>query len=134
MHATVRIYPGANELADALVERKDEVKRLISEIDGFKAYYLVRYVGRRRLRQRLRQRGGSRGVEPGRGGLGRREPAGPEGRGATDLGGRGRDQLLEARQSNSCCAASRFGAWISQASIRRSRTSSSSMCSSQIRR
>ena len=42
MHATVRIYSGANELADALVERQDEVKQLISEIDGFKAYYLVR--------------------------------------------------------------------------------------------
>jgi 4-diphosphocytidyl-2C-methyl-D-erythritol kinase len=42
MHATVRIYSGANDLADALVERKDEVKQIISEIDGFKAYYLVR--------------------------------------------------------------------------------------------
>ena len=42
MHATVRIYAGANELADALVEREDEVKQIISEIDGFKAYYLVR--------------------------------------------------------------------------------------------
>ncbi len=42
MHATVRIYSGANELADALVERQDEVKQLIGEIDGFKAYYLVR--------------------------------------------------------------------------------------------
>ena len=42
MHATVRIYSGANELADALVERRDEVKQLIGEIDGFKAYYLVR--------------------------------------------------------------------------------------------
>jgi len=42
VHATVRIYSGANELADALVERRDEVKQLIGEIDGFKAYYLVR--------------------------------------------------------------------------------------------
>jgi len=42
VHATVRIYSGANELADALVERQDEVKQLIGEIDGFKAYYLVR--------------------------------------------------------------------------------------------
>jgi hypothetical protein len=42
MHATVRIYSGATDLADALVERKDDVKQIISEIDGFKAYYLVR--------------------------------------------------------------------------------------------
>jgi len=42
VHATVRIYAGANDLADALVEREDEVKQIISEIEGFKAYYLVR--------------------------------------------------------------------------------------------
>ena len=41
MHATVRMYSN-NDLADALVEREGEVKQLISEIDGFKAYYLVR--------------------------------------------------------------------------------------------
>jgi uncharacterized protein YfdQ (DUF2303 family) len=41
MYATVRSYTG-NELADALVQNESEVKRLISEIDGFKAYYLVR--------------------------------------------------------------------------------------------
>ncbi len=42
MFATVRLYSGSPDLADALVERQDEVKRLISGIDGFKAYYLVR--------------------------------------------------------------------------------------------
>ena len=42
MYATVRTYSGNRGLADALVANAAEVERLISEIDGFKAYYLVR--------------------------------------------------------------------------------------------
>ncbi len=42
MFATVRSYRGSTVLADALVENEDEVKRILNEIDGFKAYYLVR--------------------------------------------------------------------------------------------
>jgi hypothetical protein len=42
MYATIRAYTGSHELADALVANEAEVKRLISGIDGFKAYYLVR--------------------------------------------------------------------------------------------
>jgi heme-degrading monooxygenase HmoA len=42
MHATVRTYSASPALADALVSRADDVKSLISEIDGFKAYYLIR--------------------------------------------------------------------------------------------
>ena len=42
MYATVRTYAAAAELADALVGKSAEVKALISEIDGFKAYYLIR--------------------------------------------------------------------------------------------
>jgi hypothetical protein len=42
MYATVRTYSGGPELADALVSNEDAVKSLISGIDGFKAYYLVR--------------------------------------------------------------------------------------------
>jgi heme-degrading monooxygenase HmoA len=42
MYATVRTYSASPELAGALVGKADEVKRLISEIAGFKAYYLVR--------------------------------------------------------------------------------------------
>ncbi|HEY8645091.1 MAG TPA: hypothetical protein VIL77_04350 [Gaiellaceae bacterium] len=42
MFATIRVYSGSTELADALVENEGAVKGLISEIDGFKAYYLVR--------------------------------------------------------------------------------------------
>jgi len=41
MYATIRAYQGNRELANALVERQDDVRRLISEIDGFKAYYLL---------------------------------------------------------------------------------------------
>jgi hypothetical protein len=42
MYATVRTYTGNHDLADALVNNESDVKRLISEIDGFKAYYLIR--------------------------------------------------------------------------------------------
>ena len=42
MYATVRTYSGSPELADALVSHEADVKSLISGIDGFKAYYLVR--------------------------------------------------------------------------------------------
>ena len=42
MHATVRTYSAGPELADALVSREGDVKSLISGIDGFKAYYLIR--------------------------------------------------------------------------------------------
>ena len=42
MFATIRVYSGSGELADALVENESEVKRLMANIDGFQAYYLVR--------------------------------------------------------------------------------------------
>jgi heme-degrading monooxygenase HmoA len=42
MYATVRVYAGTPALADALVERESDVKALISGIDGFEAYYLVK--------------------------------------------------------------------------------------------
>ena len=42
MYATIRNYAGSPDLADGLVDKEDEVKRLVSEIDGFKAYYLIR--------------------------------------------------------------------------------------------
>lgn len=42
MHATIRNYSGGGALADALVEHQDEVRDLISGIDGFRAYYIVR--------------------------------------------------------------------------------------------
>lgn len=42
MYATVRIYTGSQALADGLVANENEVKRIVSDIDGFKAYYLIR--------------------------------------------------------------------------------------------
>ena len=42
MYATVRSYSGGPELADALVGNEADVKSLVSGIDGFRAYYLVR--------------------------------------------------------------------------------------------
>jgi hypothetical protein len=47
MNVTVRNYTGsgAHELFDVIVENEDAVRGLISEIDGFHAYYLVRTDG-----------------------------------------------------------------------------------------
>ena len=42
MYATVRIYSAGQEFADALANNENNVKRLITGIDGFKAYYLIR--------------------------------------------------------------------------------------------
>jgi heme-degrading monooxygenase HmoA len=42
MHVTIRRYSGSPELADTLVARQSEVRDLITGIDGFQAYYLVR--------------------------------------------------------------------------------------------
>ena len=42
MYATVRTYSASPDLADALVSNEAEVKSLITGIDGFKAYYLIR--------------------------------------------------------------------------------------------
>jgi len=42
MYATVRNYAGNTDLADVLEQNEDAVKSLLSGIDGFKAYYLVR--------------------------------------------------------------------------------------------
>jgi hypothetical protein len=42
MHVTIRRYSGSPGLADALVARENEVRGLITAIDGFQAYYLIR--------------------------------------------------------------------------------------------
>ena len=42
MHVTTRHYAGNSELVDALVEREDDVRGVVTTIDGFQAYYLVR--------------------------------------------------------------------------------------------
>jgi heme-degrading monooxygenase HmoA len=42
MYATVRKYSGPEQFGEELVQRQDEVRRLISEISGFQAYYLIR--------------------------------------------------------------------------------------------
>ncbi len=45
MYATVRTYSAGHELADALVSNEAAVKSLLSGIDGFRSYYLVRTDG-----------------------------------------------------------------------------------------
>jgi hypothetical protein len=41
MHATMRYYAGNTELADQLAGREDDVRSVISDVPGFRAYYLV---------------------------------------------------------------------------------------------
>lgn len=41
MHATLRWYPDAS-LGDALAARADDIRSVIGEVDGFRAYYLVK--------------------------------------------------------------------------------------------
>jgi hypothetical protein len=42
MHTTIRRYPSEQGLVDALVEHQGEVRDLLTGIDGFRAYYIVR--------------------------------------------------------------------------------------------
>ena len=42
MHVTIRRYSGSPELADALAARESDVRGLITGIDGFKSYHLIR--------------------------------------------------------------------------------------------
>lgn len=42
MYATVRNYSSNAGMADALVENESAVRSIVSGIDGFKAYYLVK--------------------------------------------------------------------------------------------
>jgi hypothetical protein len=42
LYTVARRYSGNTGLVDALVDNQDDVKRIISEVDGFRAYYLVR--------------------------------------------------------------------------------------------
>ncbi len=42
MHATIRTYDRAADLADLLSANKDEIQQLFSAIPGFRAYHLVK--------------------------------------------------------------------------------------------
>ena len=42
MYVTVRNYAGGREFADALVSHQDEIREILTGIEGFRAYYLVR--------------------------------------------------------------------------------------------
>ena len=42
MYAVIRAYTGNSDLADKLVEHEEDVRRVISGINGFKAYYLLK--------------------------------------------------------------------------------------------
>jgi heme-degrading monooxygenase HmoA len=42
MYSSMRYYAGNAALVEALLENESEVRRIIGEIDGFRAYYLIR--------------------------------------------------------------------------------------------
>jgi hypothetical protein len=42
MYVVVRQYEGASPLADAMADREDDVKELLTGVEGFVAYYAAR--------------------------------------------------------------------------------------------
>jgi heme-degrading monooxygenase HmoA len=42
MYATIRSYSGSPGLVEMLLEHQSDVRQLLRDIDGFRAYYLVR--------------------------------------------------------------------------------------------
>jgi hypothetical protein len=42
MYASIRAYTGHRDLADTLARHTEEIREVISGIDGFKAYYLLK--------------------------------------------------------------------------------------------
>ena len=42
MYATIRRYSNAKALSDAMSAKKDDVKKIISEVPGFVSYYATR--------------------------------------------------------------------------------------------
>ena len=42
MYASIRAYAGNRDLADTLAEHEEDVRQVISSINGFKAYYLLK--------------------------------------------------------------------------------------------
>src|SRR5215210_4671259 len=42
MHVTIRRYSGSPGLADRLAENEDALRGLLTDIEGFRAYYLLR--------------------------------------------------------------------------------------------
>jgi hypothetical protein len=42
MFVTIRSYGSGSALTDALVEREEDIRSVITTIEGFRAYYLVR--------------------------------------------------------------------------------------------
>jgi len=42
VYTTIRRYASEQGLVDAIVERQDEVRDLLTGIDGFRAYYMLR--------------------------------------------------------------------------------------------
>ena len=42
MHATMRYYHGNADLADQLAARSDEIRSVVSDVQGFQSYYLVK--------------------------------------------------------------------------------------------
>jgi hypothetical protein len=42
MYAVIRAYTGNPDFADTLAEHEEDIRQLISGINGFKAYYLLK--------------------------------------------------------------------------------------------
>jgi hypothetical protein len=42
MHAVIRNYAGGAALAEALAQHQDDIRTLLTGVDGFQAYYVIR--------------------------------------------------------------------------------------------
>jgi hypothetical protein len=42
VYVTIRSYTAGREFADALVSHQDEIREILTGIEGFRAYYLLR--------------------------------------------------------------------------------------------
>ena len=42
MHVTMRYYTGASALGEAMAAKTDEIRKLITDVPGFIAYYAIR--------------------------------------------------------------------------------------------
>jgi heme-degrading monooxygenase HmoA len=42
VYVTIRSYKASPDLADAFAQREDDIRQLITGIDGFRAYHMIR--------------------------------------------------------------------------------------------
>ena len=107
MYIVVRHYTGASALINAMVQRQQEVRDLISSVTGFQAAYLRRPNGQRRwrgYRHGLQRQGGKEKVDSAGGRVGAGQPVRGDHRAARGQRGRDLHQLLTLAETRPASA------------------------------